>query len=302
MTGDAFSQLRAELSARVWALEASTPGVLAGRVTAVDPLTVRLSDGTELADVDTLDTGLAEGDAVRLLSHGGFVAGSRVFALGRLTGGSGDPARIPAGTDFNTLTRPGAYYNPLAAEVTAMPNKPPSGQAGALEVLESAGTIQLWREYNTAGQGLTWRRRLYAGAWSDWWVEDNPEWGRWRVYSPAMSHAGYNSGATLTGRYTTFRDTMQGTINVKVTSPAHMGTGQWLISLPQAARAYNLVTGVGHYSIGSSAWVVSVMGTGPGIIGVLAAGAGRISATSPGTAGTTTALTINFQAELSGAP
>ena len=211
-------------------------------------------------------------------------------------------ARIPAGSDFNTYTTPGHWFNPMSAEVAAMANRPPSGQAGALQVLNSAGTIQLWREYNTAGQGLTWRRRLYAGAWSGWWVEDNPEWGRWKAYSPAMSHTGYNGGATLAGRYTTFRDTMQGTITVKVASPANMGTGLWIISLPQAARAYNLVTGVGHYYIGSAAWVVSVVGAGTGTIGVLAAGAGRISASTPGAVGTTTELTISFQAELSGAP
>jgi hypothetical protein len=205
---------------------------------------------------------------------------------------------MPAGSNFNSYTTPGTYYNPVTAEVSAMSNKPPSGQAGALVVLTAAGTVQLWYEYNIGGQGLTWRRRFYSGAWSDWWVESDPEWGRWKVYGPAMSHTGYNGGATLAGRYTTFRDTMMGTITVTVTHPQYMGTGQWLISLPQAARAYSLVTGVGHYYIGSAAWVVSVMGAGTGIIGVLAAGAGRISSTVPAAVGNTSVLTINFQAEL----
>ena len=297
---DPFGALKGYVDQKISSIESRLSEVLYGTVTQIEPsLTVRLSDGTLLTDTQSLEPILRPGDPVRLAKHGGFLKGSRVVILGKV---STLPFRIPTGADFNSYTTPGTYYNPLTAEVTAMPNKPPSGQAGALEVLESAGTIQLWREYNIGGQGRTWRRRFYSGAWSDWWVDSDPEWGRWKVYSPAMSHAGYNGGATLTGRYTTFRDTMQGTITVKVTSPAHMGTGAWLISLPQPARAYNLVTGVGHYYIGSAAWVVSVQGAGTGIIGVLAAGAGRISASNPGAVGTTTELTISFQAELSGAP
>lgn len=87
--------------------------------------------------------------------------------IGQFNNGFNTP-RIPAGADLNTYTTPGQWHNHLNAEVAGFTNKPPSSMAGALVVLQAAGVIQYWHDYNTGVNGQIWRRRFYAGSWSDW--------------------------------------------------------------------------------------------------------------------------------------
>lgn len=74
--------------------------------------------------------------------------------------------QIPAGTNLNTLTNYGVWFNPANANATPELNYP-SWQAGSLQVLQDAGTAQIYTEY--AG-GKQYRRGLYDGRWSAWRV------------------------------------------------------------------------------------------------------------------------------------
>lgn len=76
--------------------------------------------------------------------------------------------QIPAGTNLNTLTNYGVWFNPANANATLALNYP-STQAGSLQVLQDAGVTQVYTEYSS-GAGRQWRRGLYMGTWSAWRV------------------------------------------------------------------------------------------------------------------------------------
>ncbi|TBL46293.1 phage tail protein [Hafnia alvei] len=75
---------------------------------------------------------------------------------------------ISAGTNLNTLTEPGIWFNSANANASLALNYP-STQAGSLQVLQDAGTTQIYTEYSS-GAGRQWRRGLYMGTWSAWRV------------------------------------------------------------------------------------------------------------------------------------
>ena len=75
---------------------------------------------------------------------------------------------ISAGTNLNTLTEPGIWFNPANANASLALNYP-STQAGSLQVLQDAGVTQIYTEYSS-GAGRQWRRGLYSGVWSAWRV------------------------------------------------------------------------------------------------------------------------------------
>ena len=62
---------------------------------------------------------------------------------------------VANGTNINTLTTPGLYYNPGDAGTATMTNTP-SGNAFSLQVMEASGTIQIWRRYLGKGDCRTW--------------------------------------------------------------------------------------------------------------------------------------------------
>lgn len=72
--------------------------------------------------------------------------------------------QIAAGTNLNSLTSEGVWFNPANANATLALNYP-STQAGSLQILQDAGTTQIYTEY--AG-GKQFRRGLYNGNWSAW--------------------------------------------------------------------------------------------------------------------------------------
>lgn len=76
--------------------------------------------------------------------------------------------QIPTGTNLNTLTNYGIWFNPANANATLALNYP-STQAGSLQVLQDAGVTQVYTEYSS-GAGRQWRRGLYMGTWSAWRV------------------------------------------------------------------------------------------------------------------------------------
>lgn len=75
---------------------------------------------------------------------------------------------LSAGTNLNTLTAPGIWFNPANANATLALNYP-STQAGSLQVLQDAGVTQVYTEYSS-GAGRQWRRGMYMGTWSAWRV------------------------------------------------------------------------------------------------------------------------------------
>lgn len=171
---DVFSTMFKTLGARLGVLEARSPQVLYGRVETVNPLSVRLSDGALLLDVESLEPDLDRGDPVRLLAHGGFRVGSRAVVVGRVYGAILG-RRIPASADLNDYTTPGQFYCPLNVDVATFTNGPPGDRAGSLEVRESAGVIQYWHEYGTGvSDGNVYRRRWYDGSWSAWTLYQGP--------------------------------------------------------------------------------------------------------------------------------
>lgn len=74
--------------------------------------------------------------------------------------------QIPAGKNLNTLTEPGIWFNPANANATLALNYP-STQAGSLQILQDAGSTQIYTEY---ASGRQFRRGLYTGTWSPWRV------------------------------------------------------------------------------------------------------------------------------------
>lgn len=76
--------------------------------------------------------------------------------------------QIAAGTNLNTLTEPGIWFNPANANASLALNYP-STQAGSLQVLQDAGVTHVYTEYSS-GAGRQWRRGLYMGTWSAWRV------------------------------------------------------------------------------------------------------------------------------------
>lgn len=74
--------------------------------------------------------------------------------------------QIPAGTNLNTLTNYGVWFNSANANATLALNYP-STQAGSLQILRDAGTTQIYTEY---ASGRQFRRGLYTGTWSPWRV------------------------------------------------------------------------------------------------------------------------------------
>ncbi|WP_252354260.1 pyocin knob domain-containing protein [Hafnia paralvei] len=72
--------------------------------------------------------------------------------------------KIPAGTNLNTLTSYGVWFNPSNANATLALNYP-STNAGSLQVLQDAGSTQIYTEYQSGSQ---FRRGFYAGTWSPW--------------------------------------------------------------------------------------------------------------------------------------
>lgn len=72
--------------------------------------------------------------------------------------------RIPSGADLNTYQTAGFYYQDSNVDATSGSNYP-TGLAGSLTVLKTAGVTQ---EYRVYGQSLTFKRGYYGGAWSAW--------------------------------------------------------------------------------------------------------------------------------------
>ena len=111
MVLDAFTALRAAFTKRFDSLEARVPDMLHGIVEAVNPVAVRLLDGSLVSGLDTLDPTVKVTDRVRLIAYGGFLTGRRLLVLGKVGGAAWPKPRrmgltglvsVPHASDYRT--------------------------------------------------------------------------------------------------------------------------------------------------------------------------------------------------------
>lgn len=206
-----------------------------GRVGTTAPLTVSLPLSADPVPVTSSAVPadlLRAGDKVLCAWYGDelvvveapAVATRQASADAAVAGWAGN--RLPLSTDFNNYIVPGHWYSPNNTDVATMANRPPSGLAGALVILASAGTQQFWHEYNSGRlDGRMWRRRLYGGSWSPWTTKD--------LNMGTVSLGQYSgSNAMVTA---TVNHGIAGTPSAILTTINHAAAG----SASLVARAYN---------------------------------------------------------------
>ncbi|MDH2154234.1 pyocin knob domain-containing S74 family peptidase [Stenotrophomonas sp. GD03657] len=71
------------------------------------------------------------------------------------------------GTDLNSILTSGMYFQPLDANATLARNYPRASVSGLLKVWAPTSTI-VWQEYSSRNSPWSYRRYLFAGAWSKW--------------------------------------------------------------------------------------------------------------------------------------
>ena len=76
---------------------------------------------------------------------------------------------IPENSDLNDYTTPGLYFCPANVTVQTLANVPVTG-AFSLEILQTAGVIQILREYGYSSNANEYTRRYYNynGSWTTW--------------------------------------------------------------------------------------------------------------------------------------
>ena len=133
---------------------------------------------------------------------------------------------ISAGTNLNTLTEYGIWFNPANSNASLALNYP-STQAGSLQVLQDAGVTQVYTEYSS-GAGRQWRRGLYMGTWS-----------AWRVVYDSMNKPNANdvgalpiTGGTLNGTLTLISD------SAMVLKAKSVGKSQYILATNSAGSNY----------------------------------------------------------------
>lgn len=133
---------------------------------------------------------------------------------------------IGAGTNLNTLTECGIWFNPANSNASLALNYP-STQAGSLQVLQDAGVTQVYTEYSS-GAGRQWRRGLYMGTWS-----------AWRVVYDSMNKPNANdvgalpiTGGTLNGTLTLISD------SAMVLKAKSVGKSQYILATNSAGGNY----------------------------------------------------------------
>ena len=165
--------------------------------------------------------------------------------------------QIPAGTNLNTLTNYGVWFNPANANATPELNYP-SWQAGSLQVLQDAGTAQIYTEY--AG-GKQYRRGLYDGRWSAWRVVydsyNKPSSDDVSAISRDTCHvAGFVNGNKEAPymRHTTSGEVIQ-------LLPIGTADARYINNLQMGAEEYKDIPYPGQASIPLGACITAIVGT-----------------------------------------
>ena len=103
-----------------------------------------------------------------LQSTGGVPAWiSRAALTQQLFAGYKGCVAIPENSDLDDYTTPGLYFCPANATVATIANVPNTA-AFSLVVLQTAGVIQIFREYGYGLNANEYTRRYYNGTWTSW--------------------------------------------------------------------------------------------------------------------------------------
>ena len=103
-----------------------------------------------------------------LQSTGGVPAWvSRAALTQQLFAGYKGCVAIPENSDLDDYTTPGLYFCPANATVATIANVPNTA-AFSLVVLQTAGVIQIFREYGYGSNANEYTRRYYGGSWTTW--------------------------------------------------------------------------------------------------------------------------------------
>ena len=175
---------------------------------------------------------------------------------------------IPENSDLNDYTAPGLYSCWANATVATIANVPNTA-AFSLVVLQTAGVIQIFREYGYGSNANEYTRRYYNGTWTSWVRAPRLN----ELYTKKEADGRYLklSGGTLTGDLTTRNVLLPANYNivysVTETGAAMVGfrNGRTVLGTIGASTtaATHLRSITGHATIGSSdAATYNILDTG----------------------------------------
>ena len=175
---------------------------------------------------------------------------------------------IPENSDLNDYTTPGLYSCWANATVATIANVPNTA-AFSLVVLQTAGVIQIFREYGYGFNANEYTRRYYNGTWTSWVRAPRLN----ELYTKKEADGRYLklSGGTLTGDLTTRNVLLPANYNivysVTETGAAMVGfrNGRTVLGTIGASTtaATHLRSITGHATIGSSdAATYNILDTG----------------------------------------
>ena len=175
---------------------------------------------------------------------------------------------IPENSDLNDYTTPGLYSCWANATVATIANVPNTA-AFSLVVLQTAGVIQIFREYGYGSNANEYTRRYYNGTWTSWVRAPRLN----ELYTKKEADGRYLklSGGTLTGDLTTRNVLLPANYNivysVTETGAAMVGfrNGRTVLGTIGASTtaATHLRSITGHATIGSSdAATYNILDTG----------------------------------------
>ena len=101
----------------------------------------------------------------KVWEQGALDVGGDVYVSGTITANF-EPTRILSGSDLNSYTTSGMYYNGRSSDVATMSNAP-KNEAFSLLVEKHAGTKQTFTTYRTVGWEM-YIRNYYSGTWGAW--------------------------------------------------------------------------------------------------------------------------------------
>ena len=122
----------------------------------------------------------------------------------------------------------------------------------------------------------------------------------WSLYTPSWTDGGNNlaiGNGSLRGAWTKVRNTVFWHILLVRGSTTNQGGGNWVFGLPTPATTFAAVAGAGTITGPSKALPITVMGVGPGVIGLMTP-SGRVSNNVPGSWAANDTIALGFQYQI----
>lgn len=123
-----------------------------------------------IVNLETIST-ISNADSIlaKEIGDGGLESPGWISKQNLFNGNIAFPMSVPNGTDFNTLSTPGYYYQNLSANVTNNTNMPVKTPFG-MQVIRGYDIIQIFYAYNTNVQYI---RYFSNGSWTVWTISYN---------------------------------------------------------------------------------------------------------------------------------